>query len=274
VALAAVGISALVVAALGLSGCPRNCVCPTDMGVAEVPLPAATQSNPIVKVSTDASCTAAPNAAGGVTIYTSVVTSCAVLAELENGDVYGFTVEFYASNDSCCPGVGGFSVTAPVLVSQGADAGPPGCGATCATPAGTVQPLNDYASVAAALEGRWEFCTAWPTSVPGDALGIEFDTASVIQMGPDGGATLEGGNAYYLVNGPSGLVRGAGFAYQVTYDFEQSTTGTIVSTQVDIHPTPNSGFGGSIRYSPCPRELELDFVDPGTGPSILVPVGN
>jgi hypothetical protein len=39
-----------------------------------------------------------------------------------------------------------------------------------------------------------------------------------------------------------------------------------------MHPMPNSGFGGSFRYSPCPRELEISggSANPGDR-AILVP---
>ncbi len=56
---------------------------------------------------------------------------------------------------------------------------------------------------------------------------------------------------YYLVQGPNGPERGQGFAYQLTYDVGQEGT----SVQLNMHPAPNAGFGGSFRYSPCPTEL-------------------
>jgi len=276
VALAGVGVSALAFAALGISGCPRNCVCPTDAGVAEVPLPPAAQSSPITDVSADQPCTAVANAAGGVTIYSPSATTCGVRVQLADGELYTFSVTFHASTDSCCPGPYGFDATTPQPAdADAATLGPTadaGCGATCATPAGAVQPLNDLPSVATAMAGRWKFCGNWPAGAPSDAVGIEFDAVSVSEVGADGGASAEAGNAYYLVNGPSGPERGAGFAYQLTYDFEQWISSVGVGTQVDVHPTPSSGFGGGIRYSPCPRELELDFVD--ASPVVLVPFAN
>jgi hypothetical protein len=59
---------------------------------------------------------------------------------------------------------------------------------------------------------------------------------------------------YYLVQGPSGPVRGAGFDYQLTYDVSPEGPGFF---QLNMHPAPNSGFGGSFRYSPCPTEFEI-----------------
>lgn len=277
VALAGAAASAVAVGGLGISGCPRTCVCPTDAGVAEVPLPPAARSSPITDVSTDQPCTALADAAGGITIYSPSATTCGVRVQLANGDLYTFAVMFHPSNDACCPGPYGFDATTPQRADADAGArGLPtdaGCGATCGTPAGTVQPLNDLSAVAAAMAGRWQFCGNWPAGAPSDAVGIEFDTASVSEVGADGGASAEAGNAYYLVNGPAGPERGAGFAYQLTYDFEQWISGAgTVGTQVDVHPTPNSGFGGAIRFSPCPRELELDFVD--ATPTVLVAVPN
>jgi hypothetical protein len=67
---------------------------------------------------------------------------------------------------------------------------------------------------------------------------------------------------YYLVASPSGPKRGAGFAYQLTYNIPDDTPETIV-----IHPMPNSGAWVRIRYSACPVELEVAvFYDttPGT----------
>jgi hypothetical protein len=74
---------------------------------------------------------------------------------------------------------------------------------------------------------------------------------------------------YYLVQGSTGPVRGAGFDYQLTYDVSPEGQG---HWQLNMHPAPNSGFGGSFRYSPCPREFELSggSVSP-SDKAILVP---
>jgi hypothetical protein len=129
----------------------------------------------------------------------------------------------------------------------------PGCGATCGTPAGEVQPLTSIDAAYTAMQGRWEFCdSAWQMSAgaPHDAIGIEFGPASRDLTAS--GSTV-GGKLYYLVAGPSGPVRGSGFAYQLTYDISPEGT----SYQINVHPTPNSGFWIRLRYSPCPTELEV-----------------
>lgn len=139
------------------------------------------------------------------------------------------------------------------------------CSATCSTPAGTVQALHSVDEIYAALAGTWQFCTdtaTWNAVGPSDAIGIEFGPASSVPM--SNGPTV-GGDAYYLVQGATGPVRGSGFNYQLTYDV--SPVGQ--SFQLNIHPAPNSGFGGSIRYSPCPTELQLKIFD-NTTSTVLV----
>ncbi|HEX4447143.1 MAG TPA: hypothetical protein VH044_10420 [Polyangiaceae bacterium] len=98
------------------------------------------------------------------------------------------------------------------------------CWAACCTPAGTVQPLSSAEAIYRAIEGRWLFCSpaTWVESfaVPTDAVGIEFGPGVVADggCGVTGGTNCGGGDVYLLVNGPSGPVRGLGFAYQWTYD--------------------------------------------------------
>jgi hypothetical protein len=149
-----------------------------------------------------------------------------------------------------------------------ATAGDAACVATCSTPAGTE--ANNFASPAdayAALVGRWRFCGskgAFP-GAPSDAIGVEYDAPT-----PGDPACLTDENScgdgamYYLVAGPNGPERGAGFAYQLTYDLYFEGAYNIA-----MHPTPNSGFGSPVVYSPCPTELYFT----GYGPSTtLVPV--
>jgi hypothetical protein len=93
-------------------------------------------------------------------------------------------------------------------------------------------------------------------------VGIEFGSAS---SAPTDNGSTAGGNMYYLVQQAGKLVRGAGFAYQLTYDVTPEGS----SYQLNMHPAPNSGFGTSFRYSPCPRELEINGVG-GPG-SVIIP---
>jgi hypothetical protein len=114
--LALLVVPALVLAGLGVSGCSGGCKCPQGGGVANVPLPAA-QSSPITSVSATAPCTATVSAAGGVTVYTPAAVTCAVEAQLMNGDTYTFTVTFQSTSaDTCCPAAETFDASVPQLV--------------------------------------------------------------------------------------------------------------------------------------------------------------
>ncbi len=126
------------------------------------------------------------------------------------------------------------------------------CGAVCSTPAGSVMPLTTIEDAYAAMEGTWDTCAAWPEA-PSDVIGVEFGPASTAPT--DGGSTV-GGDMYYLVAGPSGPQRGSGFAYQLKYDISPEGPAAF---QLNMHPAPNSGFGGAFRYSPCPREFEVEW---------------
>jgi len=135
------------------------------------------------------------------------------------------------------------------------------CSASCDTPAGEVHPFESVEEVYAAMEGRWQVCPGSGTTfaaAPADMIGIEYGPTT-----PD-----EGGKMYYLVQGVDGPVRGQGFDYQLTYDV--SPLGD--DFQLNMHAAPNSGFGGSFRYSPCPTMFEISggSVSPGAE-AILVP---
>jgi hypothetical protein len=132
---------------------------------------------------------------------------------------------------------------------------PPSCVATCQTPAGDVAPLPTIDAVYSTFEGRWLICeglAGWQgVGAPSDVVGVEFGPASAA---PTANGSTGGGKMYYLVQQSGKLVRGAGGAYQLTYDVSPEGP----SYQLNMHPTPNSAFGTSFRYSPCPRELELN----------------
>jgi hypothetical protein len=166
----------------------------------------------------------------------------------------------------------GGSGQADTSAANGSDAA---CYATCSTPAGTVQLFASVADVYAALEGRWQICGSGAAStfpdLPADVIGVEYGPATV--EAPDSscggftgtGPTCGGGDMYYLVQSSSGPVRGTGFAYQLTYDV--TPNGNYF--QLNMHPMPNSGFGGSFEYSPCPTEFLISG-DPGN--ATLVPL--
>jgi hypothetical protein len=130
----------------------------------------------------------------------------------------------------------------------------PSCAASCTTPAGTA--IMDFDSVAQAREalvGRWLVCAgqqAWAAvGAPKDVVGIDYAVD---------------GRMSYLVAGPDGTLHGTGAP--MTFDVSSLGNGVV---QLNMHPTPNSGFFGSFRYSPCPRELEL-YVAYDSTPTILV----
>jgi hypothetical protein len=147
------------------------------------------------------------------------------------------------------------------------------CHSTCCTPAGTVEPITSAQAMYDAIAGRWLFCNvaalrAALSTVPADVVGVEFGPGVVADAscGVVGGPNCGGGNMYFLVQGPSGLARGAGFNYQWTYDVSTSSGS---APQFNIHPGPNSGTVLFLRYSPCPREFQVMFYPQGE--SVMVP---
>lgn len=155
------------------------------------------------------------------------------------------------------------------VVAQANDAA--SCTATCSTPAGTVQPFECVDQVYGWVAGQWQFCTPAPwlaAGAPSDSIGVEFAPVSLAnaECEVDSGVTCPTGDMYFLVQGTSGPVRGSGFAYQWTYDV--SLEGS--SYQFNMHPTPNSGTGGSLLYSPCPTEIDFTELGYSAG-GVLVP---
>jgi hypothetical protein len=162
-------------------------------------------------------------------------------------------------------GEGGPGDSGVVSSESGAAAGCSGPPASCSTPPGSVEPFSTIDGVYAWVRGKWLFCTGretWQTA-PSDAIGVEFTPGS---SAPTAGGGTAGGNMYYLVQGPSGPVRGAGFNYQLTYDVSPEGT----SYQFNVHPAPNSGFWLALKYSACPRELDT-IVFYATTDSVLIP---
>jgi hypothetical protein len=153
-----------------------------------------------------------------------------------------------------------------VSSESGAD---PNCAeppATCSTPPGLVEPFSTIDRVYSWVSGKWLFCTGratWQNQAPSDAIGVEFTPGS---SAPTPRGSTAGGNMYYLVKGPSGPVRGAGFNYQLTYDISPLSS----SYQFNVHPAPNSGFWLRFKYSACPRELDV-MVFYSTTDSVLIP---
>ncbi len=170
---------------------------------------------------------------------------------------------------AACPatGTGGTAGAAGHGGSGAGGGGGDSCAATCTTAPGQALTPSRIEEAYAVLEGRWGLCAGpWGFGAPSDVIGVEFGPASTA---PTANGSTVGGDLYYLVAGPSGPQRGTGFDYQLKYDVSQS--GSLL--QLNIHPTPNSGFGGSIRYSACPRELQLNLMYQSAG-RILVPIGD
>ena len=140
-------------------------------------------------------------------------------------------------------GVGGSGGNGPGGTGGSGPAGT--CPSTCNVAAGTVYEFGSVDEVYAALVGRWQICNTLgkPFDRPSDAIGIEYAPPE-----PDGSRKL-----YYLVTGPSGPVRGSGFAYQQTYDVSPLGAGF----QINTHPDSTSVRRSTFRYSPCPEQFQI-----------------
>jgi hypothetical protein len=132
----------------------------------------------------------------------------------------------------------------------------PTCPSACSDAAGTLQTLPTVRDFYAALVGRWQICSgeaAFPGK-PEDAIGVEYGPPARVTR--QDGTSLLRGNMYYLVAGPAGPERGVGFEYHLTYDVSPQEVGSP-PVQLNMHPTPTSGFGGNFLYSPCPLQWSL-----------------
>jgi hypothetical protein len=152
--------------------------------------------------------------------------------------------------------VGSMSAASPPDASPAA---PDACAASCSVPAGTLQTFASPLAACDAFVGQWRICSGFgAVGMPSDAVGVEFGPAS-------GDAGTAGGAMYVLVQGPSGPVRGSGFAYQYTYRVDPFGA----ELQATLFTSTGGGNGGAFAYSPCPRELELTF-DAAPWQTILV----
>jgi hypothetical protein len=126
------------------------------------------------------------------------------------------------------------------------------CPATCSTPPGTILLYEGTAAsddlLRAGLVGVWQICNgaiAVFHDAPADTIGVEFAPS------PDNSSPYPEANMFYLTPGPAGPVRGAGFEYEKTYMLSEGV--------LYMHSSYNSGDGWEIKYSPCPREWEIDY---------------
>jgi hypothetical protein len=175
--------------------------------------------------------------------------------------------------DAGVTGEAGATEAAPPLDAQACVPALPvdgSCAATCCTPAGTVQEFANVQDEDDAIEGAWRFCTPdvsdYNMAVPSDVIGIEFE-----KTGPDAGgpcfapeaSDCRQGRVHYLVQGPSGPVRGAGFAYERWYAIQPGS-----SYQFTITDGNGRGFL-DLRYSPCPTEMQIFQMSVAT-PALVV----
>jgi len=123
--------------------------------------------------------------------------------------------------------------------------GPITCPATCSSTAGSLFYFSSLVQTSDALVGRWQICTdagkAFATK-PADAIGVEFVSPTVIND------KISHGDAYYLVAGPGGAIRGVGSSYLATYTIIFDGFAQVLMS---------SGNGYFARYSPCPEQIEL-----------------
>jgi hypothetical protein len=173
-----------------------------------------------------------------------------------------------ASSGASSSGTGSSGSGAATCTSPPAN-GDTSCYASCCTPAGTIEPFTTVDRVYAWVLGKWQFCSGLDNwhglGAPADAIGIEFGPGS--SQAAANGITTMGGDMYYLVQGPSGPVRGAGFAYQWTYDVSAESSGQAY--QFNMHPAPNGGWGTTLKYSPCPTELDITSLGYNNGGNLV-----
>ena len=119
------------------------------------------------------------------------------------------------------------------------------CRAGCNVPAGPLRDFSSVDEVYAALAGLWQICptTGVAFDAPRDAIGVEY-----VAPKPGGG-----GDMFYLVPGPTGPIRGTGFAYQRTYDVSFVAGRFQLNTQ-----RPAVVASATLRYSPCPEQFEVN----------------
>jgi hypothetical protein len=145
--------------------------------------------------------------------------------------------------------------------SSGTRGGFAACRATCATPIGTLEYAESLSQVYEELTGRWFLCTGAEQLLddlvaPTDVVGLEFGSPPSGDLPCEfaGGGFGCGGALDYLVDSPSGPVRGPDFQYQLMYEVMQVGPRSF---RIVIYATPDAVTFLSFRYSPCPRELAL-----------------
>jgi hypothetical protein len=134
------------------------------------------------------------------------------------------------------PGDGGGGAILAALDVGEDDAGA-SCVQACSAVAGMAVQFGTVDAPDTVLVGSWRICSGSLGIGPANAIGVEFDTS--------------GGSLYYLVAGPSGdPERGAGFAYQGTYEslFYDGATYLQIRTGADT-------VTYQPIYSPCPRQF-------------------
>jgi hypothetical protein len=134
------------------------------------------------------------------------------------------------------PGDGGGGAILAALDVGKDDAGA-SCVQSCSAVPGMAVQFGTVGAPDTELVGSWRICTGSLGVGPANAIGIEFDASA--------------GSLYYLVAGPSGdPVRGAGFAYQGTYEptYYDGEVYLLITTGADT-------VTYQPIYSPCPRQF-------------------
>ena len=70
---------------------------------------------------------------------------------------------------------------------------------------------------------------------------------------------------YYLVEESGTLARGTGPAYQLSYSLTSKGSYQVLQAKT----ASNEVISANFRYSPCPRELQLDGI--GEPSTVIVP---
>jgi hypothetical protein len=96
--------------------------------------------------------------------------------------------------------------------------------------------------------GAWIHCTG-PTIFQNETIGLEFDADGTYHLLAD--------------NGAGGFSELNGFNNQGTWDGSQEGN----SVQWNIHPTPNSGLGGTAEFEQEPRRFSM-YVNYNEDPSV------
>ena len=111
-----------VAASLAVSACGGGaCACPAGVGLRTVAVPAA-QASPITSATTNSPCSILMMDSTSVQVASPSAMTCHVTVQLENGDSYGFSVQFLETRiggDCTCNTAVAVDASAPELIDAG-----------------------------------------------------------------------------------------------------------------------------------------------------------